>query len=128
MNERSMAGGLTLGMIVGMPVAAAPMKSTEPTLAAHLVDAEKKAMQKSATVVVSLSGIKVIDPGSVREQSAKGQGHLHYRLDNGPVIATTATKLSFHELTSGAHTITVVLAGNDHAALGPAATLKVTVP
>jgi hypothetical protein len=100
----------------------------EPTMTAKLIDAEEKAKKKSATVSVEVRGLKLVDPGAVEEKPAEGQGHLHYRVDNGPVIATTATKLSFHALTSGAHTITVGLAGNDHSPLGPSATLDVAVP
>ena len=62
------------------------------------------------------------------ERPIKGEAHLHYRVDDGPVIATTATKLSFHELTPGQHTITVMLAANNHKPLGPQQTLTVTIP
>lgn len=58
----------------------------------------------------------------------KGQGHLHYRVDDGPVIATTSAKLSFHGLASGKHKIVVMLANNDHSPAGPQQTLEVTVP
>ena len=132
------AAALSLGLLAWLPARAADMPSDsskhsmmgshEPKLEAKLIDAEEKAKKKSATVSVEVHGLKLVDPGAVKEKPAKGQGHLHYRLDNGPVIATTATKLSFHELTSGAHTIVVVLAANDHSPLGPTATLNVTVP
>ena len=89
---------------------------------------EKKAAQKAATVDVKLEGIKLTDPASVNEKAMAGQGHLHYQVDGGPVIATTTTKLSFHGLTSGAHKIVVTLAANDHSPLGPQQTLEVTIP
>jgi hypothetical protein len=98
------------------------------TLTAKLVDAEKKAKGKAATVEVTVKGIALIDPAKVNELPRRGQGHLHYQVDNGPVIATTTTKLSFHELSSGEHQIVVMLAGNDHKPLGPQETLTVTVP
>jgi len=98
------------------------------TLSAMLVDRENKAQKGEATVQVTTSRIKIVDPASAHEQPKSGQGHFHYRLDNGPVIATTATKLSFHELTPGQHTITVMLAGNDHSPLGPQETMNITVP
>jgi hypothetical protein len=98
------------------------------TLTAKLVDAEKKAKGKAATVEVTVKGIALIDPAKVNELPRRGQGHLHYQVDNGPVIATTTTKLSFHELSSGEHKIVVMLAGNDHKPLGPQETLTVTVP
>lgn len=105
-----------------------PMAKSTATLTATLVDAEKKAAQKAATVEVKVSGIKLIDPGTVNEMAKAGQGHLHYQVDDGPVIATPATKLSFHGLTSGEHKIVVVLAGNDHNPLGPQQTLTVKIP
>ena len=87
-----------------------------------------EAQQKAATVSVETNGIKLIDPASVNEQAKAGQGHLHYQVDSGPIIATTATKLSFHGLRAGAHKIVVMLAGNDHNPLGPQQTLEVTIP
>lgn len=101
---------------------------SEATLTATLVDAEKKAAQKAATVEVKTTGIALIDPAKVHEMAKAGQGHLHYQVDDGPVIATTTTKLSFHGLTSGPHKIVVMLAGNDHNPLGPQQTLEVTIP
>jgi hypothetical protein len=109
------------------PRANAAAKGT-PTLAAKLVDPEKKAQQKAATVDVRVTGIRIIDPAKVNEQPRAGQGHLHYQVDDGPIIATTTTKLSFHGLTPGSHKIVVMLAGNDHNPLGPQETLNVTIP
>jgi hypothetical protein len=70
----------------------------------------------------------VIDPAKANEKPIAGQGHLHYQLDNGPVIATPTPKLSFHRLTPDVHTIVVTLAGNDHKPLGPQQKVMVTVP
>lgn len=98
------------------------------TLAARLVDPENKAKQKAATVEVSVSGLELIDPAQTGESAKAGQGHIHYQVDDGPVIATTTTKLSFHGLSSGPHKIVVMLAGNDHKPLGPSRTLNVTIP
>jgi hypothetical protein len=102
--------------------------SSDAKLEAKLVDPEKKAHGQAATVEVKVTNLQLIDPGSVGEQPSKGQGHLHYRLDDGPVIATPTPKLSFHGLTAGKHRIVVALAGNDHKPLGPEAKLEVTVP
>ena len=103
-------------------------KSEAASLTAKLVDADAKAQKKAATVEVKVKGISLIDPAAVKEHPKAGQGHLHYQLDNGPVIATTATKLSFHELASGQHSFKVMLAANDHQPLGPEQDLSVTVP
>ena len=102
--------------------------ATAVKLSAIFVDKEKKAQEKTATVKVTVTGIKLIDPAEANEKPMAGQGHLHYQVDNGPVIATPAPKLSFHGLTSGAHTIKVMLAANDHSLLGPEETLSVTIP
>jgi hypothetical protein len=75
-----------------------------------------------------VAGIQLIDPAAVNEQPQQGQGHLHCQVDNGPVIATTTTKLRFHELSLGSHEITVMLVGNDHQPLGPRETLTVNIP
>lgn len=98
------------------------------TFKASLVDPEKKARRKEATVRVEVTGVELVDPASVNEQPKAGQGHLHYQVDDGPVIATTAAKLSFHGLTSGRHRIVVTLAANDHSPAGQQETLTVTIP
>lgn len=107
---------------------AAAAFAQEPSMSAKLIDAEGKARKQSATVELQTSGIKIVDPASAKEMPKKGQGHFHYQVDDGPVIATTATKLSFHGLTPGKHTVKVMLAGNDHNPLGPMQTLEVVVP
>jgi hypothetical protein len=106
----------------------AAKSASSATLTASLVDPDKKAMQQAATVQAMVKGIALVDPGQVGEKPRPGQGHLHYQVDDGPVIATTASKLSFHGLKPGAHKIVVTLAANDHSPLGPQQTLEVTVP
>lgn len=108
--------------------ALSPEAGPAPELSAALNDPDKKAQEQTATVEVKVSGIQLIDPAAVNEQPQKGQGHLPYHVDNGPVVATTATKLSFHELSTGSHKITVLLVGNAHQPLGPRETLTVNIP
>ena len=98
------------------------------SLEASLTDADAKAKKGEATVQVKVTGVQLIDPAAVQEKPRDGQGHLHYRVDGGPVIATPSPKLSFHELAQGDHRIEVTLAGNDHKPLMPSKTLRVTVP
>ena len=98
------------------------------TMTASLIDAEKNAKDKSATVEVRVGGVELIDPALTTKKPVKGQGHLHYQVDDGPVVATTAPKLSFHGLSSGKHKIVVTLANNDHSPAGPPQTLEITVP
>lgn len=133
----SIAGVLVLGLYVSAgaqdyrketPSVASTQSGGAQTLTARLVDPEKKAKEKTATVEVTVGGVALTDPAKSCEKRIKGEGHLHYRVDDGPVIATTATKLSFHELTPGVHKILVMLAANDHSPLGPQETLTVTIP
>jgi hypothetical protein len=119
---------LTMLMAGSHSYAQAPGAATKPTMTAKLVDPEKKAAEKAATVEVTTSGIELTDPAISHEKAVPGQGHLHYQLDKGPVVATPTAKLSYHELTPGTHTILVVLAGNDHKPLGPQQQLTVSVP
>lgn len=114
-----LATGLTLG-----PGAA----GADPTLEAWLSEKDALAARGAARVEVMVTGVQLIDPASVQEAPHAGQGHLHYRLDDGPVIATPATSLGFHELAPGAHRVEVMLVGNDHGPLGPVEVLDVTVP
>jgi hypothetical protein len=106
----------------------APRAAGDLKLTASLVDGDRNAAKRSAVVQASIEGIDLVDPAAVNEKPKDGQGHLHYQLDGGPLVATTNTKMSFHELTSGTHSITVTLAGNDHAPLGPQQTLTVVIP
>jgi len=129
---------LSLSVAVTLAVAAndqpEPARNSRPGagqsagLTASLVDPAINARDKTATVKVQVTGVKLIDPALTNKKPTKGQGHLHYRVDDGPVIATTTTKLSFHELKPGKHQIVVMLANNDHSPAGPQQTLEVTVP
>jgi hypothetical protein len=114
---------IAIGCVIATAAAAAP-----PTFDVSLDNAEAKAKKAEATVKIQVSGIQLVDPASVQEQPKAGQGHLHYRIDDGPVIATTAPKLSFHELSPGEHRFELTLAANDHKPLMPSKTLRVTVP
>lgn len=98
------------------------------TLTASLVDADLNGAKRTAVVQATVESIELVDPSTVNERPRDGQGHLHYQVDGGPLIATTNTKMSFHELTAGAHSVTVTLVGNDHAPLGPQQTLTVNIP
>jgi hypothetical protein len=119
---------LTACLAVQRIDAQAPAGAMKPSMTAKLIDAEKKAVGGAATVEVTTSGVELVDPAISMEKAVPGQGHLHYQLDKGPVVATPSAKLSYHELTPGAHTIVVMLAGNDHKPLGPQQQLTVTVP
>ena len=125
MRGMTATGALAAALLAGAGVwAQAPDKGA---LTAALVDPEKNSARSAATVSVKVTGVTLTDPATVNEVPKAGQAHLHYQVDNGPVVATTASKLSFHGLTPGEHKIVVMLAANDHSPLGPQATLSVRV-
>lgn len=107
--------------------ATSALAQDKPGMTASLVDPEKNASKASATVVVKVTGVTLTDPASVNEVPKAGQAHLHYQVDDGPVVATTSPKLSFHGLKAGDHAIVVMLAANDHSPLGPKETFSVRV-
>jgi hypothetical protein len=122
------ATSLIVGLAALAMVALPATTHAASAVTAQLVDPVAKAAKKEATVTVTLSGVKMVDPADAKEQPKSGEGHLHYRLDDGPVIATTATKLSFHELATGPHKIVVQLAASNHEPVGDPTMLDVTVP
>src|SRR5262245_14648843 len=95
---------------------------------ARLIEDECAVRETSATVQVRVAGLEIVDPEAVQEKPRAGQGHRHYRLDEGPVIATTVTRLTFYGLAPGVHRISVTLVGNDHKPLGPMKEFEVSVP
>jgi hypothetical protein len=120
---------LAFSLSLGIVVAAHQGTGDKPVkMKATLVDAEMNAKGKSAVVQVTVDGVTLIDPAMTNKQVQNNQGHLHYQVDNGPVIATPASKLSFHGLSSGKHRIVVMLAHNDHSPAGPQETLEITIP
>lgn len=98
------------------------------SFSAQLVNTVSSPNKRSVSVLVNVAGLAMTDPQIARGEAMAGQGHIRYQVDNGPEIATIAPKLDFHRLASGAHTIKVMLVGNDHKLLGPQQTLKVLIP
>lgn len=96
--------------------------------AARLMDESKQAQEGAAMISVKVSGVRLVDPPMEGDQAKPGEAHIHYQLDNGPIVATTAGRLDFHGLTPGEHTIKVGLAAGNHQMLGPEQTLSVTIP
>jgi hypothetical protein len=111
--------------LLGSPLAMAQPKLD---LEASLVDADANAQQATAVVRVEVVGADLIDPALATPGSKAIQAHLHYRVDDGPVIATPVAKLAFHDLTAGRHRIEVVLADREHKPLGPSQILEVMIP
>lgn len=122
-----MKNGTYFGMVLLALGLAVPLFAEHPTLKATLVDPAKNSARAAATVTVEVTGVKLVDPALSNETPKEGEAHLHYQLDSGPVIATPSPKLSFHGLTSGTHTLKVMLAKNDHTPMGPEQTLSIQV-
>ena len=57
--------------------AQAPGGATKPTMTAKLIDPEKKAAGRAATVEVTTSGVELVDPALSMEKAVPRQGHLH---------------------------------------------------
>jgi hypothetical protein len=120
------AAGLAVAALLG-GVAARAEQPDKPAMTASLINPEKNAARGWATVEVKVSNVTLTDPAAANEIPKPGQAHLHYQLDDMPVVATIAPKLSFHDLKPGEHKLTVMLAANDHSPLGPKETLTVRV-
>jgi hypothetical protein len=113
-----------VGMVLLTAVIAA-LAEPKAGMSASLVEPEKNGARGWATVAVTVSGVTLTDPATAKEVPKPGQAHLHYQIDDGPIVATIAPKLSFHELKPGDHKVVVMLVGNDHAPLGPMETLSI---
>jgi len=129
-HERKFYARALVGVVVGVALGTAlsVALAAPPKLTAILVDPATKALKQTAAVKATVDDLRLVDSASSKEKPVPGEGHLHYQVDNGPVIATTAAALAFHELTPGPHTITVTPVGNDHAPVGRPVVLAVTIP
>src|SRR5437764_72502 len=81
---------------------------------------------RMATIKVDVKGVKLAKLGESKTSEAaykpgeaSRDDHLHYQLDNGPVIATPTDELTFADLPSGSHTVTVTLVDRHHNPVGP---------
>ncbi|HSA60159.1 MAG TPA: hypothetical protein VLJ37_10795 [bacterium] len=97
-------------------------------ISARLVDKTKNAANRTATVEVTVRGVRLVDPAFASQVPGSIQGHLLFQLDGGPIIATPTSRLSFRELAPGEHTISVNLADDHHMPMGLPVLLTVSVP
>ncbi|MBI4597435.1 MAG: hypothetical protein HY737_03435 [Candidatus Omnitrophica bacterium] len=137
-QEWVVSGLVVTAAVIGSALEATAIEPTTKTehpspepiqiVAAIAIDPATVAKRKAVSVHVKVDNFTLVDPAEAQEHPAQAEGHLHYRVDQGPVIATTATKLSFHDLSSGDHVITVQLAADDHTPIGPPQVLTVKIP
>lgn len=102
-----------------------PQASTR--VRARLRDEDQNARDHIAVVEVEVLNVW-LDTPQVVEQPGIEVGVLRYQVDRCPPVVTTATRLQFHQLKPGAHTITVAVIGADDRPITPPALLKLTVP
>ena len=102
---------------------AVPKELRNTRLKARLVSMDERAAMHEALVEIDVTGLPAA--GTARMTKAP---LILYRVDDGPVIATSERRMSFHQLDPGEHTITVALETADHIALGPKQTLHLRVP
>lgn len=77
----------------------------------------------NVTVRVKVKSLKLEPPGLVKQE---GVGHIHYYLDDKVQISAEQT-LTFTGVTSGEHTIRVVLVQKDHTPLSPSVEKKIKI-
>lgn len=99
-----------------------------PLLTATLVNPKANAQNHKAVIKVQTDGLKIVDPAKVNQEPRLDEGHIQYRLDNGPVQNTTLNTWTFEHLSRGEHLIRVALASNDGHQFGSGKWLKVNVP
>ncbi|MGE5591521.1 MAG: hypothetical protein ACM3ZA_13050 [Bacillota bacterium] len=107
---------IVLSVLVGIAMAgsgcaragAAPATRQQPAAAAQLGD-------WSADVVVEggKATVSTVTPGV----TISWEYHLHLSLDGGPVIMASYPTYTFENVGPGKHTVEVLIAGPDHAAL-----------
>jgi hypothetical protein len=110
--------GMAMAALLAAAVASEIAVAAEPGLTATFVDKTKDSADRTAAVAVEVSGVSLVDPATTDGQPKPGQAHIHYQLDDGPVIATITPKLTFHHMKAGPHRMVVMLAGNDHKQVG----------
>ncbi len=125
MHSRFVCCALACSCLILGAVAAS---AADPQIDAELINAESNAAKGNASIQVTVIGVELIDADEAGTSPRTGQGHLHYQIDQGPVIATSSRKLALHELEPGTHQIRVALVGNDHKPVGPEDTVTVMIP
>lgn len=94
-------------------------KTGNVTLTATLVDKATLAAKKMASLNVTVKGATI---------AHGADAHIHYQLDNGPIIATSDTKLMFANLSPGSHTLVVTVANHQHQPLSDPQTITFNIP
>jgi Cu/Zn superoxide dismutase len=128
---------LLAAVLIALPIVVSAQYKTmtentnaqKATVTARFINEAANANKKMATVDVSVTGVTI---NAAKDIAGMGEGtmgvHLHYQLDNGPIIVTPEKKLTFANLSSGTHTIKVTVANGHHQPISETQTLTVKIP
>ena len=94
---------------------------------AKFVDKEKNLQHRLAVIDVDVEGAVLGDPTDQSYQMP-GQGHVQFRVDNGPYILPSSNRIAFEALAPGKHTIEVTLADHNYRLMAPKIDLELDVP
>ena len=101
--------------------------ATSTSFGVHLVEPAKFAAQHQAMVEAALYGLQLVDPNP-HQAPNEHQGHIVYRVDNGPEQTAVTQRFTIGGLAPGRHTIVVHLADNQGHAISPETRLPVEIP
>jgi len=122
---------ILLGILTALPAAAQENAwqgaANGPRLRAQFVDKARNLEHRLAVVEVDAEGVLLADPTD-SQYKMRDQGHIQFRLDQGPYILPLGNRIAFEGLTPGKHNIEVMLADNSYRPMGPKVELEITVP
>jgi hypothetical protein len=95
------------------------------TITVKLVDEAMLSKDKMAKVEVGVTGVKLMPE---HKGTTHMSSHLHYQIDDSPIIVTTSPTLSFANLTSGKHTIQVTVVDAKHSPLAGPESVELNIP
>ncbi len=100
---------------------------TSTNFGVRLVKTEEFAKQHKALVEAQVYGLELVSPGQ-NQAPNEYQGHIVYRVDNGPEQTAANERFEIAGLSLGNHTIAVHLADNEGHAISPEHRLLVRIP
>ena len=122
---------ILLGVLTVLPAAAQENAwqglADGPRLRAQFVGKARNLEHRLAVVQADVEGVLLADPTDP-QYKMRDQGHIQFRLDQGPYILPLGNRIAFEGLTPGKHNIEVMLADNSYRPMGPKVELEITVP
>jgi hypothetical protein len=106
------------------PSTTATKAKGDVTVTVKLVDEAMLSKDKMAKVDVAVTGVKLM----TEHKGTTMGSHLHYQIDDSPIIVTGSPTLSFANLTSGKHTIQVTVVDAKHSPLAGPESVELNIP